>query len=332
MTTNQEKTLLTIAIPTFNRATCLDLCLAQLCGQTDRIGKDVELIISDNASADETPEIVAKYRDLIPITYIRNTDNIGPDANFAQCFLLASGKYVMLLADDDLFVDGAVNNILVALNSGEFGVVHLKSYSFVSDFRSEGPASKKCPGSFTTYANKQQFVQRVNIMLTFISGNIVNKKLMDDDIDIKSFCDTNLVQMSWTLSALVNADKNLYINDICIAAKAENTGGYRLCNVFGVNMRSILSRFEQRGVPPHLFSGIITTLLCDFLPGYILKLRCDTKGFQAEDYFGTLAPVYRNNIQFWIVTVPAIKLPLTIAKVWLKIVKKSMKLTRLLRG
>lgn len=331
METKQEDALLTIAIPTYNRAACLDLCLSQLCGQTDRIGKDVELIISDNASTDGTPEIVARYQDLVTLRYVRNEENIGADANFSQCFKMSSGTYVLLLADDDLLVDGALNNILQTLKHGTYGVVHLKSYSFISDFRAEGPAAKECIGKYTAYKDQQKFIQTVNVMLSFISGNIVNKKLVDTSLDIESFCSTNLVQMAWTLSALVNAESNLYINDICIAARAENTGGYRLCNVFGVNMRSILLRFEQRGVPAYLFRGITTTLLCDFLPGYIIKLRSDTKTFMDEDFFGTLAPVYRTYFLFWLVTMPSIKLPLPLAKAWYKIVKKSIKLTRSFR-
>lgn len=328
METTLNRPLLTIAIPTYNRESYLDLCLSQLYGQADRIGKDVELIVSDNASTDGTPQVVNKYRDLgVSLTYLRNSDNVGADANISQCFKKASGKYVLILADDDVLVDGAMDIILDILEKGDYGVVHLKSYPFVHDFRSEGRPSRGISG-FTVYDDKEQFIKKVHIMLTFISGNIVNKTIVDEDLDIDSFLTTNLVQMSWTLSALVNAACNLYINDACIAAKAENTGGYKLCKVFGVNLRMILSRFESQGVPPNLFRGITTMLLCDFLPGYILKLRADTKGFHAEDFWETLAPVYNSEPLFWLATMPAIKLPLPLAKVWNKMVKKHNKFWR----
>jgi abequosyltransferase len=324
--------LLTISIPTYNRAECLDLCLAQLCNQTDRIGKDVELIVSDNASPDETPEIVAKYRKLgVTLTYLRNHENLGGAANVYQCFKVATGKYVLVLADDDLLVDGAMNSILTLLEGGEYGVVHLRSYSFLKDFRSEKPRSGK-EGGYTVFRDKAKFIKKVNLMLTFISGNIVNKTLVDPNLDIESFCSTNLPQMSWILSALIHADKNLYINDRYVAAKAENTGGYQLCNVFGVHLRSILTRFEKLGAPPNLFNCITSTLLSDFLPGYILKLRSEeTVGFHQEDFYATLAPIYRSYYHFWLVTVPAIRLPLAVAKPWYSLVKKCIKLGRKFR-
>jgi glycosyltransferase involved in cell wall biosynthesis len=327
----QSGVLLTIAIPTYNRAACLDLCLDKLTDQTDRIGKDVELIISDNASPDTTPEVVDKYRNCgLSLTYVRNQENIGADANIHQCFTMATGKYVLILADDDLLVVGAVDNIITALGSGEYGVVHMKSYSYVTDFLAEGPAYRGDLG-YTVYQDKEQFIRKVNVMLTFISGNIINKTLVDPSLDIESFHSTNLVQLSWTLSALVNADSNLYINNVCIAARAENTGGYRICAVFGVNLRSILTRFEQQGVQPRIFRGIITTLLTEFLPGYILKLRRGTRGFQNEDFFRILHPVFHTEHLFWLVIVPAIKLPIPLAGAWYKIIKKGMKMSHYLR-
>ena len=332
MAASRQQTLLSIAIPTYNRATYLDLCLSQLCEQTDRIGKDIELIVSDNASPDATTQIVEKYCDSdVPIKYVRNMENIGADANILQCYKLATGKYVLLLADDDLIVDGALDTILLGLESGDFGIVHLKSYSFVSDFRSEARPSD-VRNKMTVYSDKEQFIRKVNIMLTFISGNIINKTLVNSDLDFESFCATNLVQMSWTLSAFMNSSSNLFINQPCIAAKAENTGGYSLCRVFGVNLRSILLIFEKMGFPSGLSRHITNFALCDFLPGYILKLRKNSKGFHAEDFFGTLSPVYSSVFLFWLVTVPAIRLPLPLAKIWNKIVKKCLKIGSKFRG
>ena len=92
------KPLLTIAIPTYNRAWCLRELLPVLADQLKDEPR-VELIISDNASPDETPSVVQDFvaRGL-PVRYIRNSQNIGPDANFLQCFEQARGKYVWISA------------------------------------------------------------------------------------------------------------------------------------------------------------------------------------------------------------------------------------------
>src|ERR1035438_10666701 len=106
------KPLLTIAIPTYNRAGCLKELLSVLADQLKDEPR-VELIISDNASPDETPFVVQDFVSRgLRVRYIRNTQNIGADANFLQCFEQALGKYVWLFSDDDLIVPGGLAKIL----------------------------------------------------------------------------------------------------------------------------------------------------------------------------------------------------------------------------
>jgi glycosyltransferase involved in cell wall biosynthesis len=103
---NGSKPLLTIAVPTFNRASCLRELLSLLADQLKDQPR-VELIISDNASPDETPAVVQEFiANGLRVRYLRNTKNIGPDANFLQCFEQASGKHIWLFGDDDLVTPG----------------------------------------------------------------------------------------------------------------------------------------------------------------------------------------------------------------------------------
>ena len=80
------KPLLTVAIPTWNRASYLALNLSQLRKEAALHGlAGVELLVSDNASSDATAEVVERARrEGLAITSIRNPENIGSDANIAQ--------------------------------------------------------------------------------------------------------------------------------------------------------------------------------------------------------------------------------------------------------
>ena len=69
---------LTIGLPTYNRAKYLREAIDSVLGQTFA---DFTLVISDNASTDETPEIVASYDDS-RIVYRRHETNRGWLANF----------------------------------------------------------------------------------------------------------------------------------------------------------------------------------------------------------------------------------------------------------
>jgi hypothetical protein len=65
---------------------------------------DLELIISDNASTDETPSICAEYASVdARVRYTRNQKNIGAAANFNRVFELCSGQFFMWGSDDDVW-------------------------------------------------------------------------------------------------------------------------------------------------------------------------------------------------------------------------------------
>src|SRR5262249_43627784 len=71
--------LLSICIPTYNRSHFLKECLRSLFAQTFDHSA-VEVIVSDNASTDDTPNVVRKYAERYPIVkYVRNETNIGAD-------------------------------------------------------------------------------------------------------------------------------------------------------------------------------------------------------------------------------------------------------------
>src|SRR5205823_4293943 len=87
----------TIGIPTYNRAHFLRRSLKSACDQT---WPDVEVLVSDNASTDETEEVVRSYGERV--RYHRNPENIGMWPNFARLAEMAEGEYFSWLQDDDL--------------------------------------------------------------------------------------------------------------------------------------------------------------------------------------------------------------------------------------
>jgi glycosyltransferase involved in cell wall biosynthesis len=99
----------TIAIPTFNRA---DRHLRRAIGcALAQTYADIEVLVSDNCSSDNTAEVVAGIEDP-RLRYVRHEKNIGANNNFNSCVREARGEYFLLLHDDDLidpdFVDVCV--------------------------------------------------------------------------------------------------------------------------------------------------------------------------------------------------------------------------------
>jgi glycosyltransferase involved in cell wall biosynthesis len=89
-----------IGIPVYNGENYLEQALNSLLNQTFT---DFELIISDNASSDRTPEICSDYATQDSrIIYYRNEFNLGAAINYNRVFELSSGKYFKWAAHDDL--------------------------------------------------------------------------------------------------------------------------------------------------------------------------------------------------------------------------------------
>ena len=106
--------LLSICIPTYNRAEILDKSLESITKQ-DIFQKtdEVEIIVSDNCSQDNTHNIVHKYIEKFgnKIKYFRNQENIG-DKNFPLAISRGNGDFLKLCNDTLLFVPNALQDML----------------------------------------------------------------------------------------------------------------------------------------------------------------------------------------------------------------------------
>lgn len=100
--TRMARPFFSILIPTYNRAAFLRNCLESLLVQ-DLDG--VEVIVGDNASTDETPQVVEAYARVVT-RCVRHERNLGALANFEAIGKLASGRFVVLHQDDDYLAPG----------------------------------------------------------------------------------------------------------------------------------------------------------------------------------------------------------------------------------
>jgi len=92
-----DRPLVTIAIPTFNRAALLRGCIQSALSQTYA---NIELLISDNASTDDTPKVLREFDDK-RLRVLRQQTNLGLLPNFNACLEAAAGEYVVFVSDDD---------------------------------------------------------------------------------------------------------------------------------------------------------------------------------------------------------------------------------------
>ena len=111
----------TIAIPTYNRGgSYLKDALKSATSQTYQ---NLEIIVSNNCSEDDTEEIVKSFNDP-RIRYFRQNTNIGMTNNLKFCLEQTKGDYFLLLADDDMIdSDFADTCMREASYSADIGVI-----------------------------------------------------------------------------------------------------------------------------------------------------------------------------------------------------------------
>ncbi len=94
--------LVSIGIPTFNRAESLRIAIESVIKQDY---KNIEIVICDNGSTDATESICRSYsKSQNNINYYRSVNNQGALKNFQSAIEKCNGEYFMWLADDD-FID-----------------------------------------------------------------------------------------------------------------------------------------------------------------------------------------------------------------------------------
>lgn len=119
---------LTIAIPTYNRAALLRDQLEWVTGAVRGHEDDCEVLVSDNASTDETPDVIDTWRRAQPqpVRHVRQLHNVGAVGNVTWCTREAEGRHVWVVGDDDHLDDRAIGFVLEHLaGSPDLGVLVL---------------------------------------------------------------------------------------------------------------------------------------------------------------------------------------------------------------
>ncbi|MES2467135.1 MAG: glycosyltransferase family 2 protein [Verrucomicrobiota bacterium] len=92
---------ISVCIATYNYGRYLRDCMDSILNQSF---KDFELIICDNASSDDTKQVVSSYSD-VRIRYFCQDSNIGPQRNFNTAIGMAKGEYIKLMCADDVMLE-----------------------------------------------------------------------------------------------------------------------------------------------------------------------------------------------------------------------------------
>jgi glycosyltransferase involved in cell wall biosynthesis len=112
-----------VVVPSYNYGRYLPACVDSVLAQE---GVETEVLVIDDASSDETPEIARRMAARDPrVQFRRHATNQGHIATYNEGLEWASGEYTVLLSADDLLVPGALGRAVRLLDSHpEVGFVY----------------------------------------------------------------------------------------------------------------------------------------------------------------------------------------------------------------
>lgn len=223
---NSNSPFLTIAIPTFNRAHYIDQCLGwvwrEFAGRND-----IEILVSDNCSTDNTEEVVKKYEALCSnLVYVKQKENIGFDKNIKFLLDNAKGRYVKIHGDDDLFNPGAIAAIIEVLKNNEDA-----SLFFYHNGLSKTPYKR---GS--GYSEYIRSLRKSN-GITFISSIIVEREKYNKIEEKEKYLESKIYQL-YVQMEILKLNPNFCLIGGHLLSAVSGRAGRRLYNIAEVFIKS----------------------------------------------------------------------------------------------
>lgn len=128
----KDKPVLSIVISTYNRAPFIRLNLDWLLRITQPFGSDVQIVIVDNDSTDDTLDVVRGHLPSDRLLVHRNNANVGMLGNLNVCSRLELARHVWITGDDDFIQPAVLESVIRTLKADpelplavvNFGVYH----------------------------------------------------------------------------------------------------------------------------------------------------------------------------------------------------------------
>ena len=307
--------LLSILIPTFNRSEFLERLLANLEAQLvdSACSQAVEVLISDNASDDNTEKVLNKYKKRNPSWLVKiNATNIGPELNMLSLLENSCGKYRWVLGDDDLPVLNIVPRLLSLLSNDSPSLVYLPS-EWAADI-SQINADPIGELNYN-YSSPLECARELNIWITFISSWIFNSEALFSGLgsieSISKHVGSSFLPLGWLLPLFVHSKSSIImIKNKSVLATSGNSGGYSVIHAFMVNYPEIIYNYTT--YKPEIRHALLEKPLASYMPQLILAARFNLSSFKASN----ITKVFLQSVRllwmylpYWIFCVPALFMP-----------------------
>jgi len=171
---------LSICIATLNRAAFIGATLDSIISQAT---EEVEIVIVDGASTDNTEQVVREYQQqFLHLHYVRLEAKGGVDQDYCRAVELAQGEYCWLMSDDDLLKPGALPVVLAATRD-HYGLIIVNAEVCNADL-SKLLTPRRLPFNSDrvyqpTEADRHRLLAETGDYLSFIGGVVIKRQLWE---------------------------------------------------------------------------------------------------------------------------------------------------------
>jgi glycosyltransferase involved in cell wall biosynthesis len=204
---------------------------------------EIEILVVDNASTDETSEVVKTgYSLFANFRYERNDSNLGIDGNIHRCSQLAAGQWVQFLSDDDILLPGALLSVLETIKSRTTAdFIFLNVVSFVDTLPPPQEWRARIPLSADLVCTDQnRIVETCHIWLTFLTSFVFRREAWNRSRGLESYIGTDIYLSYALLDLLSGAAESIVLAKPLVAARAHFSGSYRIFYAFGRQWTDLL--------------------------------------------------------------------------------------------
>jgi len=212
------KEKVSVCIPARNGADTILETIQSVLGQT---WKDFELVIVDNASTDNTVEVVRSVKDK-RIKLYRNKRNLGCGGNLEECKKRATGGILFYVSADDIVNTNALEKVYQAFQISEnIGIVTRPYYWFDKDASRPVRAKKQfSKNQIVSIDSPYEKIKDVIGLSDQISGMGFRKKYLKDF----SFVNKHFVEMASVVLPMLKNYKAVILEDNIIAVRTRSSG------------------------------------------------------------------------------------------------------------
>lgn len=198
--------LISVIVPSYNKAQYIEQCLLSILNNTF---KDIELIIIDDKSTDNSVEVI---KDIIVnhqdrnITFIENQENLGPGLTRYNAINMAKGEWISLIDADDYILPDYYETLLEYQKKSNADAVYSRALILDGDNLKEDDNQYSKEIILT---NKHMWVDNLGLLgLQYLCRALIRKESYDK---IGGYCKSRYIEDTPTTISLFSALNSIHI-------------------------------------------------------------------------------------------------------------------------